>query len=113
MLGAIAGLMLAAAPWTKADTAFEVTGAALHIADWGQTVWIARHPRLQSETNPVLGKHPTTARVHAYFAVTLVGHALIARALPRPYRTAWQAVWIGVEAMHVETNRAMGIRIAF
>ncbi len=48
-----------------------------------------------------------------YFVGCLVGHYLVARALPRPYRTWWQSVWIGLEGGQVAANYRVGITLEF
>lgn len=41
----------------------------LTVADWAQTIVIARNPLVWSEMNPILGRHPSPGRVHAYFTL--------------------------------------------
>lgn len=45
---------------------------AATIADWLQTLTIAKHPDLFTEFNPILGKHPSVARVNIYFASFII-----------------------------------------
>lgn len=102
--------------WRRSDTALQATYTVLHLVDWSQSIDIARrapaHP-LWQEGNPILGSFPSERRVHAYMAATLVGHALIARALPRPYRSVWQCITIGLETSAVGMNFSSGVRLAF
>src|SRR5574337_410575 len=91
--------------WTATDTVIEASFAAALGADWLQTRQIT-HAGL--ETNPILGKHASRSKVDAYFATSLAGHALIAAALPRPYRTVWQCIWIGIETEVVRQNYELG-----
>ena len=46
---------------------------ALLIMDWKQTRQIALHPEKWSEMNPILGKHPKTAKVDIYFSIVVIG----------------------------------------
>jgi hypothetical protein len=66
--------------WTKADT---VRQATFHPDGW-------------CELNPIIGSHPSVAKVDTYFAGCLVAHTLIAVALPPKYRKIWQYTWIGL-----------------
>ena len=103
----------AADKWTKEDIAWQVGYTALHVIDWGQTRYIARHPWKYDELNPILGKHPSVSKVDKYFAITLVGHTVISHFLPRKYRRIWQHVSVGVEAGVVVRNYNAGIRLEF
>jgi hypothetical protein len=102
-----------ASDWSKVDTALQITYSALHVIDWGQTLDIAKHPKDWSETNPILGKHPSISKVNSYFAATLVGHAVVSYLLPKPYRRIWQCMWIGIEAGYVTHNYSVGINVRF
>ena len=77
-----AGTAQAADPWTRQDVALQATYATLHVLDWGQTRYIADHPREHYERNPILGRHPSRGRVDAYFATTLALHTLVTHLLP-------------------------------
>src|SRR5260370_29413479 len=100
------GRLAFAAPWTARDTVIEAAGASLHLIDWSQTLWIAHHPVL-SESNPVLGQHPSSKALHLYFGGTLLAHVLVAALLPRPWREPWQGVWTGVEGSTLAHNLAI------
>jgi hypothetical protein len=106
----VAPAAASAEDWTARDTALEVVYAVAQAADWRQTLDIAAAGR---EINPVLGPHPSAGVVHTYFASTLVAHALVARALPRPWREGWQAAWIVIETGYVARNVSLGWRIQF
>jgi hypothetical protein len=89
--------------WTASDTILEVTFVAVLAVDMSQTLWFTRHTRLE-ESNPIMGTHPSTARILTYNAACAATHATIAYLLPKPYRTIWQATWIAVEAQSVGWN---------
>jgi len=104
-------------PWTAADSALEAAGATLQLLDWSQSLYLAHggpiaHGHEGQESNPVLGSHPSYAEVNAYFAATLAGHLAIAYVLPRPWRTLWQVLLIGVEGDSVVHNMNIGARVA-
>ncbi|MEK7593512.1 MAG: hypothetical protein AAB464_02245 [Patescibacteria group bacterium] len=99
--------------WTNKDTAREVVYSALHIADWGQTRYIAKNPQKFYERNPLLGKHPSVGKVDTYFFGGLVAHAAISYILPPKYRWVWQYVGIGMEGGAVAHNASIGIKFEF
>ena len=109
-----AGLRGPRDPWTKTDTALQVTYSALHVMDWSQTLHLARNPDKYSDGSIILGGEPSTGRVNSYFAITLIGHAAISYALPKPERTWWQGLGIAVEAYCVHHNHyAVGVKVSF
>lgn len=118
--------------WSWSDTAYQGVFLVLLAADWAQTRTLADHNwffdgKHYYETNPLLGKFPTTQEVNLYFAGCAVGHTLIALALPPnikfhwfdgeelniPARRLWQCLWIGIEAGYVGWNYSLGVRIEF
>jgi hypothetical protein len=98
--------------WTTADTQRELVFAALMVADVAQTHDIARHANME-EINPILGKHPSNARINTYFAASMAAQYLIAQALPAEYRHAWQYAGIGFELGFIQSNYKLGIRADF
>jgi len=98
--------------WTTADTQRELVFAALMVADAAQTHDIARHPNME-EINPILGKHPSNAKINVYFAASMAAQYLIAQALSDEYRHAWQYAGIGFEFAIVQNNYKLGIRADF
>ena len=98
--------------WTEADTRRQLVYTTLHVIDWGQTRYIATHDKFY-ETNPILGKYPSTQDVDGYFAATLAGHTLVSYLLPPKYRKWWQIIWIGAEFKTVAGNYSAGISVHF
>lgn len=78
--------------WTTQNTLLEVTGQTLRLIDFGQTLQIARQPERYGEKNSIMGEHPSTEKVCAYFATYMIGSFAISYFLPEPYRTAWQSI---------------------
>lgn len=108
--------------WDTTDTLFQVTYTAIHVIDWGQTVYTARNPRKYEEENNILGGHPTVGKVNSYFIITGIGHAVVSWALPKkiniagfnvPIRNIWQATWICIEAGQVQNNYRIGVKVSF
>lgn len=102
-----------ASDWTQADTAREVAYLALHVADWGQTLYISDHPSEFKEYNPVLGAHPSRGDVNAYFITTAILHPVISYVLPRPYREIWQYSTIVLQVGVTAHNASIGIGFGF
>jgi hypothetical protein len=117
--------------WTTADTGRQSALTALLVVDWGQTLYVAEHPRIpcfkdisgvifycanlqeNGFARYFIGTHPSVGKVNNYFAASIIGHAMIAYVLPSAWRHGWQYVWIGAEANTVERNRHIGIKIDF
>jgi hypothetical protein len=70
------------------------------------------------ETNPILGAHPSDAKIAAY-GLTMAGlHAaityeMVSNDVPRAIINAWELVSIGVEAGYVARNYRLGLRVRF
>ena len=100
-------------PFSWYDYALETTFIGVTSMDWSQTQQIATHPHEYYETNFILGRHPSLNTVNIYFPSAMALHALVAYALPKPWREVWQTMWIGVETYTVYTNETIGLRIKF
>ena len=100
------------AAWTTLDTALQIAFTAVAVMDWRQTRDIHNHPAAHEE-NRYLGAAPDARKINTYFTVMIVGHAAASYYMPKPWRTVWQAVWIGTEWETVRWNRSMGLKIAF
>jgi hypothetical protein len=114
----------AAQEWTKLDTFTEAASLAPMVADWAQTLNIEWrnshkhlcHDKLQAcwERNPILGVHPSRAKVNLYFATVIVGHVLIAKKLDHGWgRYAFQGATFFYEYQVVEQNHKLGLAIKF
>jgi hypothetical protein len=75
--------------------------------DWNQTVRIGDRCL---ERNPFLGKCPSRQSINLYFVSVMLGHTLVAAALPKPWRTFFQGYFIALEGTQAFTN---GYRIQF
>lgn len=94
-------------PLHPAEMAAQAAFLGLGATDWGQTVRFTQDPSLRDkwhESNPILGKHPSRAKVNALIPLALAAHTLGVWALPRPYRNILQAVGIGLETDAVIHN---------
>ncbi len=95
--------------WTALDTAAQATVTALSVVDWMQTISFTRQD--YAEGNPILGKHPSRARVNTLVPLAIIGHAVVARLLPKPCRQAWQLAGIWIEADAVRSNYVAGVML--
>lgn len=115
MVSGVLALAAAAADdrsrWTALDTAGELAFAVAVAVDCSQTRWALENGR--REMNPLLGARPSPGHLAAACVGAVVGHALVSRALPRPYRRAWQAVTLAGELGAVGWNFSVGARLAF
>lgn len=99
--------------WTSDDTKRQAVYLTLHAVDWMQTRHIAKNPTLFSESNPLLGRHPSVSKVNKYFIATALMHTGISYALPPEYRKVFQYITIGVQAGYVTHNYNVGVKIGF
>jgi hypothetical protein len=104
--------LLGGEPWTRKDKLLEGAFVVATAMDWRQTRDIKNHPGLH-EQNSILGRHPSDRAVDTYFVTSVLLHAVVADQLSGKWRTAWQAVWIGLEVGTVQRNYALGIRLNF
>ena len=103
----------AADKWTTQNIIMEGTYHILRTIDWGQTRYIANHPKRFHEMNPIIGRHPAVSRVDQYFFITAFLHLAISHYLPENYRTAWQGATIFLSGTLVGHNYSVGIKLNF
>jgi len=99
-------------PWTRADTERQALDTGLVVLDWGTTLDIANHPGFH-ECNPILGRHPSRARINEYISAAIAADALLAYELPAAWRHRWQWAVAAVEVAAVDNNLGMGLRLRF
>jgi hypothetical protein len=93
--------------WSKTDTALELAFAGATVIDLMQTSWF--RSRGDAERNPLLGRHPSQQEVSLGIGACILGHALVAAVLPKPFRSMWQGGGIGVEVSATVWNHNMGV----
>ena len=103
----------AATNWTSADTARELAFDAASLVDMGQTHYIGDNPQHWQELNPILGSHPSSAKINEYFVGEMAGHYLISYLLPEEYRSYWQTGTLVLELGVVGRNYNLGIGIRY
>lgn len=103
-------------PFSRGELVAQGAFLGLGLTDWGQTIRFTQDPAWKArgvyEVNPVLGRHPSRARVNTLIPLGLAAHTLAAWALPRPYRRLLQGAGLVGEAGAVGTNHLAGIRPA-
>ena len=117
-LTTVATLALAASAAHSADLPNEEY-AYLGVAtlDMLTTLDIKHHHDMW-EINPVMGRHPSDAKVLTYFAVTDLLHAgityeLVEHNAPKALVKGWEYFSIGFESGYVAHNLSMGLRFSF
>lgn len=98
--------------WSRQDIALQTIYSGLHIIDWGQTLDIARHPRMR-ETNYILGRRPSRGAINIYMGSTLVVNALVTHILPASHRVYWQTSGIVIEALMDGNNYGLKLRLNY
>lgn len=99
--------------WTKKDSQRQWLYLSTHSMDWLQTRYIANHPEVYYETNPILGEQPSQEKVDSYFLSTALLHSWIAYSLPANYRKWFQYSTIVMETGYVGHNVSLGIGFQF
>ena len=107
---ALASPLHSAEPWSKTDIAMEGAYIGVTLVDWAQTLNI---PPGMSESNAIMGRHPSRATINTYFVSMLVIHPVVTALLPRTARTFWQALTIGIEIDTTARNYRFGIQCRF
>jgi len=93
------------------DLALELAFQSALYVDYRQTRQIVAHPDKYFETNALLGEHPSLPRVKNYSIGAALGHWAISELLPQgPYRRAWQAATLVIEANAVAVNFSIGLK---
>ena len=101
------------AGWDKTDTTLAITGAALHVIDWGQTRYIAKHPNEHYEYNPIIGNHPSTSQVDLYMLASGLAVPIIAGAIDPKYRKYFLGGYVVLKTGLVIHNSNQGIGVAW
>lgn len=115
LLAVLASTSAQASTWTSEDTAWELAYLASHVADWGQTRDISAQCQTGAyyETNPVMGKCPTSNLVNTYFLGTALAHLAVAHMLPTKYRRTFQSTTFAMQMGFVTNNANIGLSIKF
>jgi|GEM_PF-2078175 len=80
--------------WTATDWAMGAAFVAAVVSDYGQTRYVLAHHPAVYETNPLLGRDPSDARLLTVCVGAVAVHAAVAVALPTKWRRYWQLVTV-------------------
>jgi len=97
--------------WTTQDKVLEAFWLALHTVDHLQTRYITKHPDRYWEMNPLLGRHPSTFMVDAYFIIGSLLHIWIVDIVSQEHRKFLQGLAIVVSGTCVFHNFSIGIKM--
>lgn len=86
--------------------------------DWAQTRYMSRNWHTEeyknySETNPILGRYPTTREVDTYLTLAMLGHYYINTTRSVQFRRFWNTFWFATEFRSVTHNYSVGIKMRF
>ena len=101
--------------WSPLTKTLFVSSQIAITADWATTRDAAKrnYPNNIYETNPILGRHPTTAQVDAYMVGLLISNYYVTEWFPEKWRPLYLAVRI-VSATHAaKNNMALGLNLRF
>lgn len=109
-------IMLAAGcsrPWVRpsaGETVLIAAAVAVTAADVAQTLDVPMRGGQYTEWNPILGRHPSEARILGVGAAAVVGELALWWALPPGWRSVFAGEVLGVEALVVADNFRIGLR---
>jgi hypothetical protein len=98
--------------WTTENKILEVTYNTVRLAD----ILITKdgmHREGYHENNPLIGRHPSDAKLWGFFLVGGVIHYFITDRIKPEYRRTFQAITITCELLIVNHNRSIGMNIKF
>ena len=110
---ALAGVAHAGDDWDQTEKIMGSTLLAVTAVDMMQTITIAGHPDIWHEYNPILGRHPSKAKVYGYFLMGGIIKYNIIDALPHSWRKGVMGTLIAVEVGMVAHNYTVGIQMGF
>lgn len=83
------------------------------VGDWAQTRYIADHPETHTETNTILGPHPTSGEVNRYFIGTILEANAIYYFMPDSWKPVLSAIYIKQRYDAITTNKELGVKFQF
>ena len=101
------------ADWDSTDYALGAAAVSTLVVDWGQTRYIVKNPQKYSETNPILGEHPSMGRTNLYFLGAITGTLLLANWLEPSNRKWFLGTVTAVELVVIGRNKNIGIGVSF
>lgn len=118
---ALAVVLLTGCANAHVNRATLVASTAALVLDWKQTRTWAEHdwtlpavtgaPWVGHERNPILGQHPQTGAVDAYFMITAIMNVGLWLAMPDKYKSVVPTALLGMEASAIHGNIAIAAPI--
>lgn len=97
--------------WDTADKTLATVAVLAAVVDWRQTRVIAANPDKYEEKNPVMGSHPSKAKVDLIFGLQVAANLAIAHVLPSNYRKMWLGAGIALSVYCIANNVGIGVGI--
>lgn len=98
--------------WSKEQKQLASIATTLHIIDWSQTRYIAKHPHKYSELNPFLPDHPSLKQVNQHFLLTGLATGLLAHYIPK-HRTTILKTFVVIQTINTSRNFLLGVKMEF
>jgi len=100
--------------WTEEQKKWYIASNVVILADWATTRDLSRryHEGFH-ETNPFMGRYPSTKRVDHHFLTVLVAHYFVTDILSSKNRTIYLQFFTIGQASIVANNLNLGLRIRF
>lgn len=99
--------------WSTTQLVLEGAAITSLYVDYKQTENIvsqhSTHYNSWTESNPVLGKYPSSSKVKTYFITTELLQFTIAKTLPSNYRTWFLSSVVAIEVLEINHNKQIGI----
>ena len=99
--------------WTDKEKILFGTASLALIADYKSTASVLYPDQGYRELNPILGPHPSRAKLSAYFITYLIGNYFIADYLGHANRERWLLTLTIVETAAAAHNVSIGATIRF
>ena len=88
----------------------QVASTGLLLIDRQQTLQIAKQPDKYHETNPLLGRHPSTNRVNLHFGASIVANILVGEYVTPKYSKWYYYTFILLESAVIHLNFSIGLK---
>ena len=98
--------------WTTPNTILEASFQVLVYLDWQQTLAASKKPGF-TETNPLLGKHPSQETINTLIPLGMLAHVGISCWFEHPLREWWQGISVVIEGAVVDHNSRLQIKWGF
>jgi hypothetical protein len=99
--------------WTGEEKAWLGTAVAFTVTDWATTRDLSRrYNEGYYETNPFMGRHPSTGRVDVHFISAGLAGYFLADYLDE-WRLPWLRIWTTAGVYYTNRNLNLGLKVKF